>query len=140
MPFLFLKYLQPTRYFRLKIKNNRFVYPDPNLLPEFVKENLKDHATYKAVLSRDYDLSWQAIENGYIGNSKTFKSFENVSIYDNYLFTRKYFHWAQALFILVIRIISLKNPLNEISAWYRTRKVHRNKNFEPIYYEDWNRC
>ena len=67
--------------------------------------------SYSSLIARDYDLSWQAIQKGYIGDASTYTNFEAISVQDNYHFIRKYFHSAWVFYVLLLRLLSFKNPL-----------------------------
>ncbi|MDB9961707.1 glycosyltransferase family 2 protein [Oceanihabitans sp.] len=110
------------------------------VLPQDVISHLIPDDTYQSSHARAYDLSWQAIQSGYVGNAATYSNFEVVPIQDNYHFSRKYFHSAWVLYVLVLRILLFHNPLKEIQGWLKTRHVKRTpigKN--PIKYNNWER-
>ena len=69
MPFTFLKYLQPTHYFRLKTETGKTVFPKIEALPNDIVNQLEKDSYYQSEVARNYDLSWQAIHYGYIGNT-----------------------------------------------------------------------
>ncbi|WP_028873286.1 glycosyltransferase family 2 protein [Psychroserpens burtonensis] len=125
MPFDFLKYLQPTHYFQLYTKTGRSVFPMVESLPNAVIEQLDGDSDFESHLAKQYDLSWQAIQNGYVGDVSTYSDFEGVSIKDNYHFIRKYFNQTWVFYVLLLRLFSLKNPFIELSGWYKTRPVNR---------------
>ncbi len=126
MLFKFLKYLQPTSYFNLKI-NKHLVFPDSTLLPKDVMAKLEMDASFKSVLATNLDLSWQAIQHGYIGDSETIQLRGKIPLEDEYRFVRKYFNPIWASYCLVIRILSFKNPLKEFNAWLQARNTIRRK-------------
>jgi len=134
MIFKFLLYLKPTSYFRLRRKNGRYIYPKYESLPERVKHQLICDENYTSKTAKDYDLAWQAIQQGYIGNADCYTDFVDVSVYDNYVFSRKYFHKAWVGFILLVRLVSLKNPFKEIEAFFSTRHIKRTEAIQPIRY------
>jgi len=139
MLFSFLKYLQPTVYFSLKREDGTSIYPVYDLLPKSIQLYLNPDLSFDSEHARAYDLSWQAIQKGYIGDVKTYVEFEKVSLKDEYLFIRKYFNKAWVYYVLLIRIFSLKNPLNEFSAFFKTRHLAReNLAKNPIIYFDYN--
>ena len=70
MLFSFLKYLQPTRYFTLPNSNGKFIYPIVSEIPDDILSYLKVDKEYSSIRARTYDLSYQAIEKGYIGEVK----------------------------------------------------------------------
>lgn len=125
MPFNFLKYLQPTHYFQLLNKNGVSVFPITAKLPEAVLSQLVKDPNYHSEHSIDYDLSWQAIQNGYISDIITYSNFEKLPVVDNYRFIRKNFHPAWVFYVLVLRLVSFHNPFTEIAGWLKTRNVRR---------------
>jgi glycosyltransferase involved in cell wall biosynthesis len=133
MPFNFLKYLQPTHYFQLFTKANTSVFPRVELLNAQELRLITVDNQYQSKLATEYDMSWQAVQNGYLGNAKTYHSFEALSIQDNYRFIRKNFHKTWVLYVLLIRLISFKNPYVELKSWFKTKHVSRiifeNKSF-----------
>jgi glycosyltransferase involved in cell wall biosynthesis len=138
MLFRFLKYLQPTHYFQVKTAMGQSVFPVVEHLPEFVKEQLPLDKAYESELAQNYDLSWQAVQKGYIGDLPTYTSFEPVSLYDNYRFIRKNFHPVWVFYVMMVRVISLHNPLKEIQDWFKTRHTSRILNTnKSIFCEGW---
>lgn len=138
MLFHFLRYLQPTHYFQLSQNRRVSVFPIVEKLPKEILAQLKVDNDFESGAGRDYDLSWQAIYKGYIGEAETYKDFESLSIDDEYRFLRKYFHKAWVFYVLILRILSLKNPVLEIVAFRKTSSVkcslYQNN---PIIYQDW---
>ncbi|WP_299226403.1 glycosyltransferase [uncultured Psychroserpens sp.] len=137
MPFRFLKYVQPTHYFRLPNQSGQTIFPQTNLLPEDVLNQLDRDQRFKTNKARDYDLSWQAIQRGYIGKEPTYTSFERLPVSDNYLFIRKYFNSAWVFYILILRLFSFHNPFKELSGWFSTRSVKRITKNPPIHCADY---
>nr|WP_321233385.1 glycosyltransferase family A protein [uncultured Psychroserpens sp.] len=125
MLFDFLKYLQPTHYFQLYTHTGKSVFPKTEDLPKQILLHLEADTRFKSELAKDYDLSWQAIQKGYIGDAHTYESFDDISVRDNYHFIRKYFNKAWVFYVLILRLFSFKNPLKEISGWYKTRGIAR---------------
>jgi len=138
MLFKFLKYLQPTHYFQHKTAMGFTVFPVIENLPDFVKEQLLVDKTYQSEIAQNYDLSWQAVQKGYIGNLPTYTSFESVSLYDNYHFVRKNFHPIWVFYVMMIRVFSFHNPFKEIRNWFKTRHTTRAFNLSAsINYGGW---
>ena len=125
MLFKFIKYLQPTHYFSLKRKKKASIFPKIEDLPKDVLKYLEKDTDYSTVVARDYDLSWQAIQKGYIGDANTYKSFEQLPLVDEYRFIRKNFHPVWVFYVLLIRLFSFKNPFQEIIAYVKTKSVKR---------------
>ncbi|REG87735.1 GT2 family glycosyltransferase [Winogradskyella sediminis] len=125
MLFIFLKYLQPTHYFQLFRTDGRSMFPKGDELPDSVVSQLDVDTGYFSVLARSYDLSWQAVQCGYIGLCETYTQFEDLPVIDNYRFARKYFSSFWVFYVLVIRLLSFYNPITEVLGWWKTRKVSR---------------
>ncbi|WP_242206352.1 glycosyltransferase family 2 protein [Aestuariivivens insulae] len=123
MLFHFLRYLQPTHYFQLYLKHGASVFPKADLLPDEVVTQLKPDDRYESAVAKAYDLSWQAIQCGFVGEVPAYTVFEALSVRDNYHFIRKYFHPAWVLYVLLLRLISFRNPFVEIRSWYATRCI-----------------
>lgn len=139
MLFHFLKYLQPTHYFQLFRNDETSIFPIIENLPQEVIEQLDPDPKFKSEKAREYDLSWQAVNKGYIGNAETYISFEKIPVVDEYRFLRKYFHPVWVFYVLMLRIFSFKNPFREISAWKKSGDVKRSDYLKnPILYDDWN--
>jgi glycosyltransferase involved in cell wall biosynthesis len=101
-------------------------------------EQLEADVNFKSDKSRMYDLSWQALQKGYIGSVKTYASFEKVPLADEYRFLQKYFHKAWVFYVLILRLISFHNPINEVKAWKKSSNVNRSNYLQtPINYSDW---
>ena len=91
MVFKFLKYLQPTNYFSLSKNDGKSLFPDIDALPSIILEQLQEDSNYTSTVARHYDLSWQALQKGYIGAAETIINIDYLPLEDEYLFVRKYF-------------------------------------------------
>ena len=125
MIFKFLIYLQPTYAFTSYRNDGSSVFPLVSDLPTKVLEQLDLSKNYKSLIAKDYDISWQAIQKGYIGNARTYHSFEKLPVLDEYTFIRNYFNSFWSFYVLIIRLISFNNPFREIVAWRNTRKTKK---------------
>ncbi|MBT8279921.1 MAG: glycosyltransferase family 2 protein [Bacteroidia bacterium] len=125
MLFTFLKYLQPTHYFQCTDVNGNSIFPKYHLLEESVKAQLTKDLLFSSENAQNYDLSWQAIQKGYVGDAERFQVFETLPLVDNYRFIRKYFNSVWVFYVLLLRLISFKNPFKEISAWMRSKNMKR---------------
>ncbi len=138
MLFDFLKFLQPTHYYSLFKKDGVSVFPIAEKLPENVLIKLDKDDFFISEKSKEYDLSWQAIQKGYIGSVETYREFYKVPLVDEYRFVRKYFNPLWASYILLLRLLSFKNPIREFSAWNKSKKFKRSNYLKtPIVYENW---
>ena len=138
MLFNFLKYLQPTHYFQLYRNDGTSIFPDVKELPQGIMEQLEPDENFRSKLAQEYDLSWQAIQKGYIGDVKTYSTFENLPLIDEYRFIRKYFSSFWVFYVLILRFFSFKNPFREITAWNKSGDVKKSHFLEPpITHEKW---
>ena len=140
MLFRFLKYIQPTHYFQLYRNDETSIFPKYNKLPEEIVAQLQPEANFKSEKAREYDLSWQAVNRGYIGNSEVYTSFEKIPVVDEYRFLRKYFHPVWVFYVLMLRLFSFKNPFPEIIAWKKSKDSIRSHYLNnPINYSNWKK-
>ncbi|WP_353777918.1 glycosyltransferase [Winogradskyella sp. 3972H.M.0a.05] len=121
VPFKFLKYLQPTRYFSLKRKNGATAFPLLEHLPKEVLDQLDSAETYKSPQAQAYDKSWQALHLGHIFYEESYADFEKIPVVDEYRFIRRYFSKAWVYYVLLLRLISFKNPFKEISGFLSSK-------------------
>src|SRR5690554_1772263 len=137
MLFNFLKYLQPTHYFRLFSKAGRSIFPKVSELPDAVLNQLQPDLGYRSQFARDYDLSWQAIQIGYIGNVDCYSHFEKVPLADEYRFIKKQFHSFWVFYVVCLRLLSFHHPFKEIKAWLTSLKVNRVTSHIVLAYPEW---
>lgn len=139
MLFRFLKYLQPTHYFQRFTKADQSIFPKTDQLPTDIINQLQVDNQYHSKVAQAYDLSWQAIKLGYIGDTETYTSFSKLPLQDEYCFIRKNFHSAWVFFVFLLRIFSFHNPFKETKAWLSTRNVNQQKeSSNSIIYKDWD--
>jgi len=135
MLFSFLKYLQPTHYFGLKTKKGNLVFPKAD---DYIHLNFEKDLRYRSELAKSYDQSWRAIQNGYINFDKCIDTVESLSVYDNYVFSRKYFNKVWVFYVFVIRILSFNNPIKEVKGYLGTTHVSRyTSGSETVAYTDY---
>ncbi len=139
MLFSFLKYLQPTRYFTLPNSNGKFIYPIVSEIPDDILSYLKVDKEYSSIRARTYDLSYQAIEKGYIGQVKRIEFIEEIPTVDEYRFVKKYFSTFWYYYIFIIRLFTLNNPFKEINGFIKSFKVSRSSiSKNALSYSEWN--
>lgn len=139
MIFTFLKYLQPVHYFRLFKNNGASIFPVIESLPTHVSDQLIKDDSYTSDLAKTYDLSWQAIQKGYIGSATCYTSFDKLPLVDEYRFVRKNFNKIWVFYILFLRLLSFKNPIKEFKCVIESRNCKRiSYSSTPITYEDYN--
>ncbi len=138
MVFEFLKYVRPTSYFSLKMKNNEYVFPEVNSVnhPSF---SLKRDTNFISEDGINKEFAYRLINSGYIGDFEKVKNVEKSPIIDEYRFIRKYFSPFWVFYVLLIRLFSFKNPFKELFCYVKTRNVKRSTYYDfPINYEKWN--
>ncbi len=134
MFFNFIKYLSPIWYFQLSNKGYVPYVVDFSLLIEVEKQIIKYDSCYSDDQISKLDAAYQAFQKGIIKTSKEYqlKITTEPTISDNYRFIKKYFHPFWVFYILVIRILGLKNPITEIAAAFKTLKVARVNLFDTV--------
>tara|TARA_R100000541_G_scaffold44543_2_gene51638 strand:- start:888 stop:2216 length:1329 start_codon:yes stop_codon:yes gene_type:complete len=136
--FTFLKYVQPTHYFSRKRKDGTFIFPKKEALPKEIIEQVLTDNRYSSTLATNYDISWQAVNMGYVGKGENYAHFKKIPLEDEYVFLRTYFNPVWSIYVVLIRILTFKNPFKEISAWLGSRNVKRSTYLQnPIPCPDW---
>ena len=137
MLFNFLKYSRPTWYFNLKPLKNFHYFPEYQDL-ETKGFEIKEDDKYISEDSKARDLAWRAFQMGFINsdekNDWTPWQEIDLPIRDEYRFFRKNFHVAWMYYVLLLRLITLKNPVKEILAFIKTRNVKR-ENYAKQHFE-----
>lgn len=128
MIFNFLKYIRPTWYYNLKPAQDFTYFPTEEILKERGILLNKD-INYKSKEAQSRDLAWRAFQLGFISDQPQ-KGIDvwtktKLPIADEYRFFRKNFHKIWALYVLFLRLITLKNPFTEISGFLKSRGVKR---------------
>lgn len=123
----------------MRRNNGTSIFPRIEELGKDLLSQLDPDDSYMSEQARLYDLSWQAVQCGYIGDAKTYSHFEEIPLVDEYHFIRKYFHKAWVIYVLIIRIFGFNNPFKELLAFYRTREIRRKQTvLNPIEYGNWD--
>lgn len=126
-----MRYVKPTWYFNLNpIKGNVPYWVDYRKLDTEQKTLINVDEMYEEEISMLKDAAYQAWNSGIIELDTSKKmddaflqSVENVK--DNYRFIRKYFSPVWAVYVLVLRLLLLHNPLREIASFIATGNVKR---------------
>jgi len=136
MLFQLVKYLQPCHYFALKRKDGQSIFPKVETLPQSILEQIQKDEGFASNLAKEYDLSWQALNKGYISEKNTYATFKEIPLEDEYYFIHKYFHPVWCFYVLLLRLLSFKNPFKEINAYVKGRKAKRSTYLQnPILHE-----
>ena len=125
MLFSFLKYLKSTHYFSLPNNRGEFIYPIVSKISEKDMENLTLDKGYSTKKAQEYDLSYQALEKGYIGSADRIKNIEKLLVVDEYRFIKKYFSTFWYVYVFIIRLLTFHNPVKEVYAFFKSLGVKR---------------
>lgn len=128
--FDFLIYLNPTWYFNIYTSNKIPYFPEYNLLDTDQKKCINFDIHYSSQEISKLDAAYQAWNCGIIETdySKILDYSEiQPSVYDNYRFLRKYYHPIWSWYVLIIRLMTLNNPLREILGFLKSQNVKRKK-------------
>ncbi|MEH6535806.1 MAG: glycosyltransferase family A protein [Psychroserpens sp.] len=126
MVFKFLKYIRPIWYFNLEPKKDFYYFPTfEDICYKGFK--LEEDSNYLSQESKTYDLAWRAFQMGYINSNNGTGVFvwknTNLPLSDEYHFIRKNFNKAWVYYVFLVRILTFKNPINEIKALIKTNKT-----------------
>jgi glycosyltransferase involved in cell wall biosynthesis len=141
--FHYLKYTSPVWYFNLKPTLDHAYFPTLAQL-ELDGVALEPDPAFTSEEARQRDLAYRAFQLGYINRSamgaqpSAVWQTPKLPTEDEYRFLWKNFSKVWVVYVLIIRLISLKNPVAEIAGFLKsknaTRKLyHRN----PIKYPDY---
>ena len=129
--FEFLKYIHPGNYYRLAYQMPQEIL----ILPEEVDKRVG----YNNLLSEHMDIAYQRLQSGWIANSDDQRNHSQdqkiTSVTDNYIFINRYFSKEQVLWVLMFRLLSLKNPFVELISFIKALKYKRVK-IEPREYAE----
>lgn len=139
--FRFLKYIKPIWYFNLAPQMDHGYFP--------AKEDVKvavlfeEDFGYESVDACKLDWAWNAFQSGLISDKPfkglNFQSNSKFSVSDEYRFIRKNFSSFWSLYILILRLLSLHYPIEEIRGYSRSRSVRRVLHHQhPISYPEFN--
>jgi glycosyltransferase involved in cell wall biosynthesis len=132
MLFEFYKYIEPLWYYNRPCEYNIPYWIDYRKLSADKKELVDLCEDYKDEKSRLADAALQLFKVGYITQNGEFAIAQNetvVNVHDNYIFVGRFFgrHWL--LYIMIIRLISFKNPFREVGGFIKAWNVY------PFYHE-----
>lgn len=125
MPFRFLLYLQPVRYFSIPRRDGTYIYPQIHCIPKEFLKQFTPHASYTSKSAKEYDTVWQAVHAGFVGGDSYYTSFDTLPVKDEYVFVRSYFSAVWSWYVLLIRLFSFKNPFVEINGFRYSQKVQK---------------
>lgn len=123
--FEFLKYIHPIWYYRLGIENSDF-----NQMLSQLEGEVQIDSAFSCRNSQRMECAYRALQIGCIpkklnsiGEKRVFSVVRDR--YDNYRFIGKYFGLNKLIYILVLRIFTLNNPILEFFGFFKGLRVKR---------------
>ncbi|MEO6694246.1 MAG: glycosyltransferase family A protein [Ignavibacteria bacterium] len=139
--FTILKQIIPTWYFNLfpeKVNTYSTYYYNSSLMKLSDEENklVKEDSRYKSNTAKDLDVGYQLWNKGVMLTIKNIAIEKlihknKIPLIDNYIFIRKYFRNYRVYIFFLKNIISLHNPVREISALLKTKHVKKTDLINP---------
>lgn len=128
MLFNILKYVSPTWYFNLKPKVDHNYFPNSEDL-KTAGYTIAPDPNYIADEARQRDVGYRAFQLGVIIqekiSQKTVWSNQQFPVEDEYRFLRKNFSKIWVVYVLLIRLVSLKNPITEWRGFKKSANAKR---------------
>jgi glycosyltransferase involved in cell wall biosynthesis len=136
-----LKIVKPIWYYNLTFQKSNIFFVDYIRLDKKQRQLINFYPNYENELVSSLDASYQAFHKGFIPNNKTKLSVLDeleVSLEDQYKFLRRFFKPKWVLYVFLVRILLLHNPLKEIISYLRTKKIKMIKVYENrLEYKDY---
>jgi glycosyltransferase involved in cell wall biosynthesis len=134
MFFKFIQYISPTWYYNLPSHGQDFYCIDYQKLSIEEKRLIMLGTGYKNEHSQRIDAAYQAFQKGIIKDEKFALSSQHLilDVEDNYRFVKKYFHPFWIYYICLIRLLTFKNPIKELSGFLKSFAVKRMNVFEQV--------
>lgn len=146
MFFSFIKYTQPAWKFNIQAVAAKFsacLY-HPIILPLSDGVQLVKDDNYETEVAQNADIAYRAFFKGCLVEATQEQATKiyaigKPSIKDEYIFIRKYWGKTWATYALIKRIFSFKNPITEISAFFKTSSIAKYPIYEnPLQYENYH--
>jgi glycosyltransferase involved in cell wall biosynthesis len=137
--FPFIKYISPTWYLNLCPIGNITFFVDYDKLSEKDKFNITYDNKYNSEKISKIDAAYQAFQLGIIKpiEYQLIINELEIELLDNYRFVKKYYHPFWVFYIFFIRIISFKNPANELVCLLKTFKIKKKPIDKITIYNDY---
>ncbi len=126
--FEFLKYIQPLWSYRLILNTPNSMFFSKHYTADYADLLLDE--SFHTEEAKIMDRAYRALQRGIIPIGEVIQNKpENIqtvsNVFDNYLFVAKYFGRAKLTYILILRILALNNPINEIIAYIKSFKKNK---------------
>lgn len=126
--FYFYRYVQPIWYLNLKSKGSIPYWVDYGKLAVAEQALISLDQAYASEDAMLRDAAYQAWQKGIIQTDQTkglTQPFKRLPIGDEYRFIRRYFNSVWSWYVLVIRLLTLRNPFIELYSFFKTWNVKR---------------
>lgn len=125
--FTFLKYVAPTWYYNLATAHGKRYWANYERLSDAEKATIETCRDYSSEQVVRLDKAYQGWVKGVIINEGCGLETTHLkpTLTDEYVFIRRYFNPVWILFILLIRLLELNNPVKEVFAAFRAMKTKR---------------
>ncbi len=140
MLFHHLKYISSVWYFNLAPKTDFNYFPDTTCLEENGVA-LDFDTNFLSEEAQQRDLAYRAFQLGFVNRKSvgvpagSIWQTPKLPAADEYRFLRKNFSKVWVGYVLLIRLLSLKNPFAEISGFLKSKKAKRERyHLNPIKY------
>jgi glycosyltransferase involved in cell wall biosynthesis len=101
-----------------------------------------EKGTYSDLQTAQLDVLYQSLQSGKIPsneqNRNPLQDLRITNVKDNYVFIRRFFSLVQIIYVLIARLLSFKNPLFEIYAFFNALFKSKRVSIEPQKYTDWD--
>jgi len=123
------KYISPVWYFNLRPKKDWRYFPTPEQITAAALP-LQADETYLSPEAQKRDLAYRAFQIGYINRQEEQPGLDiwekqPLPTADEYRFLRKNFHPGWVLYTLLLRMLTLHNPLREFQGYWKSRDAKR---------------
>ncbi|MDO1501069.1 glycosyltransferase family A protein [Winogradskyella maritima] len=125
MLFKLYSYIQPIHYFELYRKDGTSIFPTEQTLKINGLIPSKEVSNQPQPLGQQYSLAFQAIKTGLISEATTLTAVKELTLLEEYTFLRTQVNRLWVGYVLLLRLLALKNPLKELRAVYQTRHTKK---------------
>lgn len=132
-----LEYIKPAWYFHLNPRDGNIPYILDYRKLSCVSRNLiQFDYSYSSEGNSLLDAAYQAFQKGIVEGDPQMAltvDDQSASVSDKYRFIRKFFHPIWAWYFLFVRLLLLKNPVDEIVGFVIQRKTKRIELYKEVY-------
>lgn len=125
--FTFIKYISPSWYYNLDAPGSQRYWANFNLLSSDDQALIAEPSCYSSRETVLLDMAYQAWLKGIMVDKNQGLDVENIypCLKDEYRFLRRHFNPVWGIFVLLIRLFELNNPLREVAGFFSSLKTKR---------------